>query len=100
MFRTFPDHEYFGGGTGRISLRRVLCCFAIHNPDVAYCQSLNFITGNILLFMEEEDSFWLLSTIIECLLPPDQYTKSMVGTYIDQAVFGHLIERHYPEMHE
>ena len=85
--RTFPEHEYFGGrGDGEQCLRRILQALALHNPDVGYCQSLNFVGGMMLLFMEEEDSFWLLLTVVETLLPEDYYTRSMVGTYTDQQV--------------
>jgi hypothetical protein len=39
-------------------LRRVLNAFALHNPQVAYCQGFNFIAGFWLLFTPEEVSFW------------------------------------------
>ena len=31
-------------------------------------QGMNFIAGCLLLFMEEEDAFWCLTTIVEQLL--------------------------------
>ena len=69
IYRTFPEHDYFDHGSGGDGLRRVLQAFALHNPDIGYCQSLNFITGMLLLFLNEEDAFWLLVTIVETLLP-------------------------------
>jgi len=98
--RTFPEHEYFGMEIGIDCLRRVLLAFALHFKDIGYCQSLNFIVGMMLLFMEEEDAFWLLVTIIEKLLPLDYYTKSMVGTYTDQLVLMNLIKTHLPKVHK
>jgi hypothetical protein len=71
-------------GAGTEGLRRVLRAYALHNPEVGYCQSLNFVAGMMLLFLQEEDAFWLLATIIENLLPPEYYTKSMLGAYVDQ----------------
>lgn len=41
--------------------------------------------------MTEEEAFWLLITVVEKLLPADYYTKSMVGTYVDQFVLAHVI---------
>jgi hypothetical protein len=37
----------------------------LDDPDVGYCQSMNFICALLLLFMEEEDAFWMLMTLIE-----------------------------------
>eukprot|EP01039_Chlorochromonas_danica_P013685 gene13685-15873_t len=54
--RTFPEHVYFeNAGRGEAVLRRVLQAFAIHNPDIGYCQSLNFVAGMILILLEEEE---------------------------------------------
>eukprot|EP01035_Chromulina_nebulosa_P018191 gene18191-23852_t len=98
--RTFPEHEYFSGrGNGESCLRRILIAYAVHNPDVGYCQSLNFVGGMMLLFMEEEDAFWLLLTVVETLLPKDYYTRTMIGTYTDQYVLNHLVKEHLPELH-
>ena len=99
--RTFPDHQYFRhSGQGISALRRVLQAFALHNPDVGYCQSLNFVAGMMLIFMNEEDAFWLLVTVVETILPDDYYTKSMVGTYVDQFVLAHIIKKFLPNIHK
>lgn len=101
LSRTFPQHNYFEpSGAGESGLRRVLRAFAMHNPNVGYCQSLNFLTGMMLIFMQEEDAFWLLITIVERLLPEDYYTKNMVGTYVDQYVLAHIIKKCLPKVHQ
>ncbi|KAK3063511.1 hypothetical protein LTS18_014941 [Coniosporium uncinatum] len=53
------------------SLRRVLQVFAVHNPSIGYCQSLNFLAGLLLLFLDadEERSFILLNIITTEHLP-------------------------------
>jgi hypothetical protein len=58
--RTFPEHDLFRTSDGCESLRRVLKAYAMHNPEVGYCQSLNFLVGMMLLFMDEESAFWLV----------------------------------------
>lgn len=98
--RTFPEHEYFGMTIGIDSLRRVLLAFSLHQPDIGYCQSLNFVAGMMLLFCEEEDAFYLLATTIQALLPPDYYTQTMVGTYVDQMVLMNLIKSCMPNVHK
>ena len=50
--RTFPDHDYFlEGQIGRDSLRRILQANALSQPNINYCQSLNFVAGTLLLTM-------------------------------------------------
>ena len=97
--RTFPEHEYFDQGTGGDALRFVLKAYALHNPSVGYCQSLNFISGMMLLFLQEEDAFWLLLTVMDTLLPRDCYSKSMIGTHVDQLVFSKIVETSLPKIH-
>jgi hypothetical protein len=85
---------------GEASLRRILYAFALHNPSIGYCQSLNFLGGMMLIFMSEEEAFWLLITVVEKLLPSDYYTKSMVGTYVDQFVLSHILKKYLPNIHK
>ncbi|KAF2097306.1 RabGAP/TBC [Rhizodiscina lignyota] len=53
------------------ALRRVLSAFAIHNPSIGYCQSLNFLAGLLLLFLDEDEekTFILLNVITGIHLP-------------------------------
>ena len=81
-------------------LKRVLVAHALHNTSIGYCQSLNFVAGMMLLFMEEEEAFWMFVTVIDTMLPHDYYTSSMVGTYIDQFVFSHIIKTRLPGIHK
>jgi hypothetical protein len=98
--RTFPEHQFFQAPQqGEQILRRILQAFAIHNPEIGYCQSLNFIVGMMIIFMTEEDAFWLFVTVVEKLLPSDYYTKTMVGTYVDQFVLSHIIKKYLPRIH-
>ncbi|KAH7039632.1 rab-GTPase-TBC domain-containing protein [Microdochium trichocladiopsis] len=68
------------------SLRRVLLAFAIYNPRIGYCQSLNFLAGLLLLFVEnEEQAFWLLNIITRVYLP-GTHEVSLEGANVDLAV--------------
>ena len=53
----------------------------------------------MLLFLQEEDAFWLLVTVVETLLPKDYFSKSMVGMCTDQLVLARLVEMHLPNVH-
>ncbi|KAH6888524.1 hypothetical protein B0T10DRAFT_405185 [Thelonectria olida] len=68
------------------SLRRVLHAFAVYNPRIGYCQSLNFLAGLLLLFVEtEEQCFWLLNVITRIYLPGTHET-SLEGSKVDLGV--------------
>ncbi|KAK8063524.1 TBC domain-containing protein [Apiospora saccharicola] len=68
------------------SLRRVLHAFSIYNPRIGYCQSLNFLAGLLLLFVEtEEHAFWLLNIITRVYLP-GTHEMSLEGANVDLAV--------------
>ncbi|KAJ5174625.1 uncharacterized protein N7482_000502 [Penicillium canariense] len=98
LHRTFPDNLHFkpepvdtagpqdSGITTETqmiqSLRRVLYAFALHNPKVGYTQSLNFITGMLLLFLPEEKAFWMLHIITSMYLP-GTHEVSLEGANID-----------------
>lgn len=80
------------------SLRNVLCAFASRNATIGYCQGMNFIVGRLLQYMDEEEAFWTLVTIVETILPIDYYT-SMFGALVDQVVFKKLMQRYLNKLH-
>lgn len=91
LHRTFPDNVHFkadrpvSSGTDTpllSSLRRVLQAFAIHRPQIGYCQSLNFIAGLLLLFLPEEKAFWMLHIITTNYLP-GTHEISLEGANVD-----------------
>ncbi|KAH7310542.1 hypothetical protein B0I35DRAFT_358433 [Stachybotrys elegans] len=68
------------------ALRRVLHAFAVYNPRIGYCQSLNFLAGLLLLFVEtEEQCFWLLN-VITCIYLPGTHDTSLEGSKVDLGV--------------
>ncbi|EKX54592.1 hypothetical protein GUITHDRAFT_59913, partial [Guillardia theta CCMP2712] len=79
-------------------LRRVLCAYSLRNPRIGYCQSMNFIVGTLLMVMEEEDAFWILSCIVEDYLP-DYYTEDMHGLRVDLLVLQNLVVETFPKVH-
>ncbi|KAF2860318.1 RabGAP/TBC [Piedraia hortae CBS 480.64] len=113
--RTFPDNIRFKpdmaampdtkprGGGGKSSqssetsivqsLRRVLQAFAVHNPEIGYCQSLNFIAGLLLLFLDEDEkkAFTLLEIVTSEYLP-GTHGIALEGANIDIAVLMSLIQ--------
>ena len=92
------DHSY---ASRESATRNVLLAYSYRNPAVGYCQSLNFITGALLMApLTEEDAFFSLVTIIEDLMPPDYYTRDddLLGARIDQLVFAELLAQRLPRL--
>ncbi|CAM9393844.1 unnamed protein product [Ectocarpus sp. 8 AP-2014] len=61
--RTMYDHELFcrkSRVNGRDMLRRVLTAYGRYDREVQYCQGMNYITSLFLLYMPEENAFWML----------------------------------------
>lgn len=87
-------------GRGIASLRKVLKAYAVRNPDIGYCQSMNFVAMMLLFHMDEEQSFWTLASLIEVILPQDYYSKNLMGVRVDQGVFQRCVEEQMPKLHE
>lgn len=98
--RTIPNHPNFRGSysPGQLSLRNVLSAYAVHNPRIGYCQGINFIAGTLLLFLEEEDAFWLFATMMDKLLPQDMYGRHMTDANADQLVIKHIIKQQFHDI--
>ncbi len=76
--RTFPHNAYFlSGNDGYHQLQRILVAFALHNPRIGYTQGINFIAGNFLLQLEEEDAFWMLSNFLHKYSLIDLFSEGM-----------------------
>ncbi|KAI3743408.1 hypothetical protein L1987_61117 [Smallanthus sonchifolius] len=74
--RTFPGHPALNE-EGRNSLRRLLLAYARHNPDVGYCQGMNFFAAMLLLMMPEENAFWTLVGMLDDYYD-GYFTKEMI----------------------
>ncbi|MCD7452816.1 hypothetical protein HAX54_018257 [Datura stramonium] len=94
--RTFPGHPALDE-KGRNSLRRVLIAYARHNPDVGYCQAMNFFAGILLLMMPEENAFWALVGLIDEYFD-GCYSQEMVESQVDQLVFEELVRERFPKL--
>lgn len=63
--RTYPTHELFKCLIGQDSLRRILRSYAHFDPEIGYCQGMAYIVGIPRMYMDEEDAFWMLVSILQ-----------------------------------
>ncbi|XP_037365878.1 TBC1 domain family member 2B, partial [Talpa occidentalis] len=101
LLRTLPSNKHYRCPTseGVQKLRNVLLAFSWRNPDIGYCQGLNRLAAVALLYLEQEDAFWCLVAIVEVFLPRDYYTKTLLGSQVDQRVFRDLMSEKLPRLH-
>jgi hypothetical protein len=60
IHRTFPNGHPF-----QEPLRNVLIAFAIRNPNLLYCQGMNYIVAYFLInSLTEEETFWIMNCLV------------------------------------
>ena len=65
LARTFPKHSIFNKNSeiGQKGLQQVLRAYAVYDREVGYCQGMGFLAALFLMYMTEEDAFWLLVAV-------------------------------------
>eukprot|EP00927_Polykrikos_kofoidii_P071585 TRINITY_DN67844_c0_g1_i1.p1 TRINITY_DN67844_c0_g1~~TRINITY_DN67844_c0_g1_i1.p1 ORF type:complete len:466 (-),score=77.97 TRINITY_DN67844_c0_g1_i1:76-1473(-) len=75
--RTFPELEAFDDCQQQ-RLLRVLNAYASYNPEVGYCQGMNFVAGLLLLVSDhEEESFGVLVCLMDRLKLSGFYSRTL-----------------------
>jgi len=95
--RTFPHHPSFSTPEMQLALKNILNAYAVKNPALGYCQSLNFIGAALLLTMRESDAFLMLCFIVEHLFP-EYWTHSMLGVQVDLLVLDYYLKKKLPNL--
>lgn len=91
--------------SGQESLKRVLGAYSRRNPEIGYCQSMNYLAGMMLIQSpggecpveeKEADAFWLLASLVERILPTGWLGVDLLGTQVDLQVLCDLMEEQLP----
>ncbi|XP_049400965.1 uncharacterized protein LOC125864877 isoform X2 [Solanum stenotomum] len=103
--RTFPSHVFFQQrhGPGQRSLYNVLKAYSVFDQDVGYVQGMGFVAGLLLLYMSEEDAFWLLVALLKGAVHTPMEGMYLVGLPLVQQYlfqFDHLVKEHMPKLGE
>lgn len=97
--RSLPEYAAYQDEEGITRLRRVLTAYSWRNPEVGYCQAMNIVVAQLLIYMSEEQAFWCLCQLCDQFVP-GYYSKTMYGTLLDQKVFEALVEKTMPILWE
>ncbi|CAF0829682.1 unnamed protein product [Brachionus calyciflorus] len=100
LLRTLPTNLCYcnASSVGIPRLRRVLQTIAWLYPNIGYCQGMGTIVASLLLFLEEEDTFWMMCSILEDLLPASYFSHSLLGVQADMKVLSQLIATYLPDI--
>jgi hypothetical protein len=97
--RTLTDNIFFRRGPGVAKLNEVLLAYSRRNAEVGYCQGMNLITACLLLIMPTaEDAFWILTALIENILPRGYYDHSLLSSRADQQVLRQYVAGILPRL--
>jgi hypothetical protein len=97
--RTLTDNIFFRRGAGVQKLNEVLLAYSRRNAEVGYCQGMNLIAACLLLVMPAaEDAFWVLTSIIENILPQGYYDHSLLASRADQQVLRQYVAGILPKL--
>ena len=97
--RLLANPEVVPPGCLLLDLYSVLLAFSLHAPNIGYCQSLNYIAGMLLLFLDEQEAFWLLVKLVvgpSQILGAHVYDNNLEGAAVDQEVLSQLIRQRLP----
>ncbi|KAJ3386874.1 hypothetical protein HDU92_002222 [Lobulomyces angularis] len=93
--RSLPEYPGYQTEEGINTLRRVLYAYSYFNREIGYCQAMNIVVSLLLIYLNEEQAFWILTVLTERLLP-GYYSVNMVGAVIDNHVFETLVGKFMP----
>ena len=96
--RTFPNIPFFQSGEGQKALEHILLAWHSFEPEIGYCQGINFVAAILLLEMEEELAFWCLHTLLKERGLQELYRSGLplLSEAID--IFQNVIEKQLPQL--
>jgi len=100
--RTFPKHSFFHErlGKGQKSLFNVLKAISMYHNKSGYVQGMGYITACLLIYMNEEDAFWTMVSILERSKHSKYFDKGMPGLWQSFYVFQKLLRDKAPKVHK
>ena len=99
LSRTLPHHIMFQeGGQGRESLHKILKAYSLYNPSVGYCQGMGFLAAMFLIYMQEEDAFFMLIQVIDKLGLSGIFAEGLVAVKEHLFIHSQLCKTVFPKL--
>jgi hypothetical protein len=98
VHRMLPGHPILDAPAGTAKLRRVLATYFARNSTIAYCAALPVVAGVLTLFVAEEEAFFMLTMLVEQILPSQYYTANMCDIRVDCRVLSALVQERLPKL--
>eukprot|EP01111_Echinosteliopsis_oligospora_P014950 TRINITY_DN5762_c0_g1_i1.p1 TRINITY_DN5762_c0_g1~~TRINITY_DN5762_c0_g1_i1.p1 ORF type:complete len:721 (+),score=188.49 TRINITY_DN5762_c0_g1_i1:126-2165(+) len=98
--RTFPRHVDFQdrGGRGQTLLFNVLKAYSVYDPNVGYCQGMGFVAAMLLMYMEEEDAFWVLVRLCDAYGMSGLFMDGFPALQDCYALVNKMLDTFLPEL--
>mmetsp|Transcript_45431 Transcript_45431/g.95345 ORF Transcript_45431/g.95345 Transcript_45431/m.95345 type:complete len:729 (+) Transcript_45431:77-2263(+) len=89
-------------GQGRGMLRRILRAYSVYDSEVGYSQGMNFVAATFLMFLPEEEAFWLLVVVMneDPYKLRDLFSRNMTATHEVLYIAENLISQFLPDLYE
>ena len=101
LHRTFPKSIIFSPklGEGQRILFKILMCMGSSNKKTGYVQGMGFLAALFLLYMDEENAFWMLKAVFEKYGLEDVYMREFPGLRKRLYVFINLLKKFMPKIY-
>ncbi|KAL4448703.1 hypothetical protein ABPG74_012792 [Tetrahymena malaccensis] len=96
--RTFPNIKEFKTKEKTYKLQKVLRALSFCLPDMEYCQGLNYVVGSLLLYADEEESFYICVSMLKNYGFKDCYFEDLNGLQQAVKILDNLIKLYFPHV--
>lgn len=99
--RTMPHLMFFRkkNGAGQRALFNVLKAYSVLDKELGYCQSMSFIVAILLLYMPEQDAFWVLCQLTKVYHIRGFFQKGLPLLRLSLYQLERLLELELPQLY-
>ncbi|KAL6063594.1 Rab-GAP TBC domain-containing protein [Balamuthia mandrillaris] len=100
--RTYRNHFMFNAqqGQGQQALANILKAYSVHDTLVGYCQGMATITALLLMYMGEEDAWWVLLRLLTSYRMAGLFKPEFPRLFECFYVQDQLLKAHLPQLYK